>query len=190
MSPSRKSNRYARRTEAGERLALALGADAHRAVYVTATPGGTEVAAHAALGNAHALLPMTKDERFPDVVMPRPGTMEFLYWVAAAPPFPDERVEEARVVVFVDDGLMPTGDIVSLAASLRAAGARRLVVASPWLSGLARTALALIADRVVCGSLIETPIRYPDPVHPEAIAVHGPPFAARPETAGSDNVWS
>lgn len=173
------------RIRQAERLFNALGPDGLNALYVTCSPGASEVASWCVTALALPLIPTSEDPAYPPAAMPRPGTSDFVHWLAAAPLFPDARVAEARVVVLVDDGLLATPALVSLAAGLRARGALRLVVAAPWLSPTARSGLELVADRVVSWSRVR--VAYEEAPHPAMIQLHK---GLKPPPGDPAPVWS
>ena len=149
----------------GERLYLKLLSEGRGALFVTASSGADEVAGPAVIATGGELIAAFVHPDVPAPTMPPLGSTEFPRWVACAPRFPDDRVETARVVVLVDDGSLTAAAITSLACGLRRAGARRLVVAAPWLHPLARRALAMITDRVVTCAQGPRPLRYDTAPH-------------------------
>lgn len=160
MTHSRNSTPLKNRFLEGERLYLKLVSEGRGALYVTASDGAVQVAYPPMILTSGDLCTAYVHPDVPAATMPPLRSVEFPRWVACAPPFPDARVATAPVVVLVDDGGLTPAAITSLACGLRLGGARRIVVAAPWLHPDARRALRLVVDRLIVTSVSSGAPRY------------------------------
>ncbi len=160
MSQPRRPAPLTNRFIEGERLYLKLMGEGPGALFVTCSDKAQHVACPAALLMGADCIPLTPDPNRPDATMPLFRSTEFAQWASCAPGVPGLLPGDLRTVILLDDGCLAAAAIVSLACSMRASGALRLVVASPWLPPEAIEPLELIADRVVV--LSRTQPRYQD----------------------------
>ena len=125
----------------GEEIYFLLGEELDDALVVACSAGALEVAYPPAYLRGETLTYCEPRHLVPPEPMPKAGTVRFRQGTETIAAAEDPRVPLARSVLLIDDGLLPTPDIVAMASSLRNAGPRQLTVVAPWLSLEALAAL-------------------------------------------------